>query len=1637
MSSDSDLDSPIPKRRAGRPLKKTRGRPRTNTSPRTSNEAARQQHRDRQRRFRQQHPDQQQSYQQLHEEEHADAQQRYMRNNPGAAEAHSSAQQRYIQQNPGAADAHAVDQQNYMRNTPHAAEAHTGAQQRYIQQNPGAADSHALDQQNYMRNTPHAAEAHSSAQVRFMEQNPGAAEAHSAAQERYAQAHPEIVQERGQEYRAAHPHQNALRHLAVVNRRNVGQHGPMAFWQSEQLGTIQAYRLAKPNLYHDDIYRCRFCQARLFQEEPRDGKWCCGEGKYNVLNLPPLDNALYKLTAFRERTRAYNDMNAFCALGVSGGYRHPSGLAFFKIEGRMYHRIFSLDAPGDSTRYNREQRFINHCRLYIDDGEERRNLAEGRRLNTGVVDAVTAFLTARNPYIREFKKLGQEQSATARLDFQVTSRQRDGPVLGDRNPGLEVHAVVNREEHQPDGPRTLTIWKSAEQRPTTISVFHPLMEPFQYPLLYPDGTPGWQIGRLDNAGGKLSQLNYTRCLLLSEPRFSELGRLSQAWQVEMFVRYEEEKLNYISRNQTGYNRNQLRVAPVNELEAVINARPQQPGDVANVAADINGDETVQGEGGPRAGKLYLPSTFTGSPRYMKKRYLNAMGLVTRKGAPTYFLTFTACGQWDELVRSTRHGNRCDPSTCCRIFHLKLLELLRDIRSGAIFGKKSYILYVIEMQMRGLPHAHIAIRVEDGGPKQGRDIDRVIRADIPTPEEAGGRLRELVLRHMVHGPCGRRYNRTNLPCWDDEKGFCQKYFPKPHCEATHTDERGIVHYRRDHFNTTTTRYRGRDVEVHEGWIVPYNACLLLKYEAHINLEICSTRKVVKYLFKYLHKGGSHQNVRVLPLHQQQNEPEEYATKRMIGASDACWRLLGYDLTASEPTVQMLPVHLEGQHSAVFRPGNEADAVANASSKLLIYMSRPLDEIFDSLTYQDLNENFILHSKRPPTRPDKPVYAHPDGRHFFTRRERGECVTRMFWVSPNRVELYYLRVLLSSLPCRGYADMLARGGEGCTTFQEVARSLGLADNEQEYAEALEEAAQFMTGPQLRDFFVMLANIGAPVALLWDRFKNAICEDHLERNPGDPERAYKLSLIQIDRSLRRHGSGLAAHGLPVVEDDSTELGRQLLNYSADVQNRMLEEWAPQLTAEQRAVLDHVKALIESEQPPTGDSSRILFLDGPGGYGKTTLLKVLTSYVRSHNKIALCVASSGIAALNMEGGFTAHSMFKLPLDLGGGAGTWNIHNGTQRAELVKAASLIVFDEAPMAHQHLFEMLDRSLQDLMGSDLPFGGKILLCSGDFRQIPPIVEKARSPNDIVAVSLRSSRLWQLFKVFNLTVPQRTRGSDGYSRFLLTVGNGTLPERTFGQGRETEKLVPLTGMDHVTNLEALIDHIYPADVICNPDAAAKRAILSTLNINVKDINSVILENMEGESRRLYSHDAVDKETDDGLEVDDETLHQATGKGVPDHLLTLKVGAVCFIIRNLNIEQGLVNGTKVIVEGITPRLVKVRKAGDDTIFGVPRISFKLPVIIDSPLIMLRRQFPLQLAYAMSFHKSQGQTIQLVGVDLRTDCFTHGQLYVGLSRVQSPNDIRVLVQSDRVHDGVAYTKNIVYRDLLTALATSFGGPG
>ena len=141
-------------------------------------------------------------------------------------------------------------------------------------------------------------------------------------------------------------------------------------------------------------------------------------------------------------------------------------------------------------------------------------------------------------------------------------------------------------------------------------------------------------------------------------------------------------------------------------------------------------------------------------------------------------------------------------------------------------------------------------------------------------------------------------------------------------------------------------------------------------------------------------------------------------------------------------------------------------------------------------------------------------------------------------------------------------------------------------------------------------------------------------------------------------------------------------------------------------------------------------MFLNAPGGTGKTFLLNLLLAEVRYRGKIALAVASSGIAATLLDGGRTAHSRFKIPIGINSSeTPSCHIQKNSDLAALLRQTTLIVWDEATMHHRKGYEALDRTLRDICGKDLPFGGIVVLLAGDFCQTLPVVQKGTPADEI--------------------------------------------------------------------------------------------------------------------------------------------------------------------------------------------------------------------------------------------------------------------------------------------------------------------
>lgn len=208
------------------------------------------------------------------------------------------------------------------------------------------------------------------------------------------------------------------------------------------------------------------------------------------------------------------------------------------------------------------------------------------------------------------------------------------------------------------------------------------------------------------------------------------------------------------------------------------------------------------------------------------------------------------------------------------------------------------------------------------------------------------------------------------------------------------------------------------------------------------------------------------------------------------------------------------------------------------------------------------------------------------------------------------------------------------------------------------------------------------------------------------------------------------------------------------------------------------------------------LFFVYGHGGTGKTFLWRTIINNLRSEGKIVLAVASSGIASFLIEGGRTTHSRFKIPIDVNENS-TCNIPQQSFLTELIVQPDLVIWDEAPMNHKHIFEVVDRSFRDLMrhvdvrNLERPFGGKEVLLGGDFRQVLPVLSK-KGRGDIVMASINKSYLWDHCIVFRLEKNMRIESGvlavtiSGqkipYANWVIGVGNGKIPTISSIEGNE---------------------------------------------------------------------------------------------------------------------------------------------------------------------------------------------------------------------------------------------------------------
>ncbi|CAN0898455.1 ATP-dependent DNA helicase PIF1 [Linum grandiflorum] len=1225
---------------------------------------------------------------------------------------------------------------------------------------------------------------------------------------------------------------------------------------------------------------------------------CCQLGKVDLLLLKPTPPLLDQLLAFRgdvvskhfrDKIRTYNAAFSWTSFGAKLDPRlmHSRGPYSSVLCGENYHYMGSLLPPeGQRPRYN--QLYVHYPTSEVSDRLS--NIASGpRTLNAGLITELQAMLDHYNVLTQSFRRVRDalQEPSNQNLRLRITGARVERDRMYELPTGTELAGLIPGD-FAPDRDDRDIIVNNRSTGLCRITSLNPLFDSLHFPLLFPHGNDGYHNRirynplHLDPEKKRkyVTQREYYCFRLQYRPNEGKTlirgGKALQHFCIDAFTTIEQNRLTYLRLNQT-----KLRSDIYKGLCNIIN-----------------------------------PSSFTGSVRYMQQLYHDAMAVTHYYNNPDLFITFTCNAQWPEIIEAFKDdvGTHSEdkPMVVARVFRMRLRLLKEDLNKASFFGKNVASMHTVEFQKRGLPHVHIILWLQDiYKPTTPAKVDHIISAELPDPQHDPVGY-DAVTKFMLHGPCGDTH--PTCPCMKNNK--CSKYFPKPYASETTFDEHGHVTYRR---RATAISAVKSGATLDNAFVVPYNRNLLVKYQAHMNVEICHKGQLIKYLFKYITKGPDRSEVTAE--RRPEDEIAQYLDCRSISSYEAIWRLYGFKIHERSPAVFRLCVHLPNEHTVAYPEHQSVPSIIN----------RP------GVEKTMLTEWFTLNRSSPSAR----KYLYSEITHAYvwdkdyslwTPRKKGFVIGRIASVPP-RTDVFF-------------GDLRTVNGVLCRDYQEACQMLGLLANDDEWNAVMAEVSQWGMPPLIRSTYVSLllfCQVASPIVLFnqwWpsmsDDFRHQL--EQLSENPHPnpiPDTLRNKVLTALQTLLHNYSTTLSNFGLPSPTNLSTtnlanDLIAQELAYDCTRENTTYNLCRASLNEHQQKAHDAVMESLDN------NSGKLFFLYGHGGTGKTYLYNCILSKVRSQR----------IAATLLPGGVTAHSRFKIPIEVDHSS-TCMIKKGTALAQLIQETTLIVWDEAPMVHRLSFEAVDRTICDIMnkpttGPDYkPFGGKTVLLGGDFRQ-------------------------------------------------------TLPSR---------------------------------------------AIVTPTNLTAATINDYILDKLPGRAKIYLSSDSLTTPGPNQFQLDmqypTEFLNGLSFNGMPEHQLKFKPYCIVMLLRNLNPSAGLCNGTRILLTHLASHVVRGLIVGgsfDGTVAVIPRI------ILDKadanwPFTLRRRQFPLKICYAMTINKSQGQTLDQVGLYLPSPVFSHGQLYVAISRVRSATGIHIVIENDASTDP-NITRNIVYEeiyaDLHVAAATS-----
>jgi hypothetical protein len=929
-------------------------------------------------------------------------------------------------------------------------------------------------------------------------------------------------------------------------------------------------------------------------------------------------------------------------------------------------------------------------------------------------------------------------------------------------------------------------------------------------------------------------------------------------------------------------------------------------------------------------------------------------------------------------------------------------------------------------------------------------------------------------HMIH-QCSGAING----CYN-KHGICKRgYGNRDVRPVTFVDENGFPTYRRRTERDLKVVPHNREI------LLDWNGHINVEYAG----TTYTVLYLYKYLFKGNKKEKAkimqQEENPNLTEEEEKNEILMYLKGRIICSMDSMWRFFHFQTYPSaKPSVMKINVKLPDHVEKLLQEQKLSDMTVYFARPQIL-ADYKFTEFYHHFSYdRKLPKRFrgktlwTEHGSVPFDENDfcvdvtakVPALAYAGKTvYIFSKDSRyDKAIVRMSFLYPSAGEIFYLRILVKHRPAMSFLEYRTCNGTMHRTFQQSAIAHGYVDEYNETAIAFEEMKDVSTAAELRSFVVMLTVEGFPTLCIMENeaYVKILYDDFLHDNEcrgTNTKLAMNKMLIDLKRRFDTQGKEglMEACGFPMPIEDLrfTELERHRLLYPALEQEALFHQLCIQYpnTPEQEEVFQLIKAAVDNQQ------QLFLFIQGSAGTGKSTFANKVNAYVRSKNLISLgCCANALACQVYGENAeyTTAHDLFGIPVieddeDLDDEAELLSLYfNQLEKQELLLAASLYNWDEILSNHKHCLATAFKICK-------LFRNKVLLLMGDWRQCPAVVKNA-DMNEIVNACMLNSPYWEQVVVREFTVNLRlikqsvslsedvsvreaaeqfNREQEEYLHMLDIIGDGRpLTHETSDCVIDLHsENIPFDGSRHIAlpKLKSIFDQttainwLFPNGF--DPDMMHLKAILCTTNVIVNEWNTVIQALNINPVRQYRSMDRV-KGIDDphgylANMITESVLERYNVPGVPKHILNLKKDDICMIMRNLNRKEGLAKNLRVKIVSLHEHCIRVCTLNPvgRRYYNIPRIRFTISLPYGRSMQMERKQFPLQLAYSMTYNKSQGQQFQDVLVDIRNNPFTHGHLYVALSRIRISRNIRLFTTppAEGATDDPPYVTNVVYEKL------------